>query len=136
MKVGKIVNAYRALEKATVSDLTAEERISVVKAMKVMRTTTKEFESFVEDLREKFKNETLEAIIRKIQEGKGLTEDEVKTFNEYNIPVSAAIREEEDKEVELDIPKVGEDSIIKMIGENKWKLSKLETFDFMTTNEK
>lgn len=133
MKVGKIVNAYRALEKATVSDLTAEERISVVKAMKAMRTTTKEFESFVEDLREKFKSENLEAIIRKIQEGKGLTEDEVKTFNEYNIPVSAAIREEEDKEVELDIPKVSEDAIIKMIGENKWELSKLETFDFMTT---
>lgn len=132
MKVGKIVNAYRALEKATVSDLTAEERISVVKAMKVMRATTKEFESFVEDLREKFKSENLEAIIRKIQEGKGLTEDEVKTFNEYNIPVSAAIREEEDKEVELDIPKVSEDAIIKMIGENKWELSKLETFDFMT----
>lgn len=133
MKVGKIVNAYRALEKATVSDLTAEERISVVKAMKAMRTTTKEFESFVEDLREKFKSENLEAIIRKIQEGKGLTEDEVKTFNEYNIPVSAAIREEEEKEVNLDIPKVSEDTIIKMIGENKWELSKLETFDFMTT---
>lgn len=133
MKAGKIVNAFRALEKATVSDLTAEERISVVKAMKAMRTTTKEFESFVEDLREKFKSENLEAIIRKIQEGKGLTEDEVKTFNEYNIPVSAAIREEEDKEVELDIPKVSEDAIIKMIGENKWELSKLETFDFMTT---
>lgn len=132
MKVGKIVNAYRALEKATVSDLTAEERISVVKAMKAMRTTTKEFESFVEDLREKFKNENLEAIIRKIQEGKGLTEDEVKTFNEYNIPVSAAIREEEEKEVNLDIQKVSEDAIIKMIGENKWELSKLETFDFMT----
>ena len=97
-----------------------------------MRTTTKEFESFVKDLREKFKSENLEAIIRKIQEGKGLTEDEVKTFNEYNIPVSAAIREEEDKEVELDIPKVSEDAIIKMIGENKWELSKLETFDFMT----
>ncbi|MBQ2855498.1 MAG: hypothetical protein IJE78_00445 [Bacteroidaceae bacterium] len=133
MKVGKIVNAFRALEKATVSDLTAEERISVVKAMKVMRTTAKDFESFVEDLREKFKSENLEAIIRKIQEGKGLTEDEVKTFNEYNIPVSAAIREEEDKEVELDIPKVSEDAIVKMIGENKWSLSKLETFDFMTT---
>lgn len=133
MKVGNIVNAYRALEKATVSELTAEERISVVKAMKAMRTTTKEFESFVEDLREKFKSENLEAIIRKIQEGKGLTEDEVKTFNEYNIPVSAAIREEEGKEVELDIPKVSEDAIIKMIGENKWELSKLETFDFMTT---
>lgn len=132
MKVGKIVNAFRALEKATVSDLTAEERISVVKAMKAMRTTTKEFESFVEDLREKFKSENLEAIIRKIQEGKGLTEDEVKTFNEYNIPVSSAIREEEEKEVNLDIPKVSEDAIVKMIGENKWRLSKLETFDFMT----
>ena len=132
MKVGKIVNAFRALEKATVSDLTAEERISVVKSMKAMRTTTKEFESFVEDLREKFKSENLEAIIRKIQEGKGLTEDEVKTFNEYNIPVSSAIREEEEKEVNLDIPKVSEDAIIKMIGENKWELSKLETFDFMT----
>lgn len=133
MKVGQIVNAFLALEKATVSELTAEERISVVKAMKAMRTTTKEFESFVKDLREKFKSENLEAIIRKIQEGKGLTEDEAKTFNEHNIPVSAAIREEEDKEVELDIPKVSEDAIIKMIGENKWKLSKLETFDFMTT---
>lgn len=132
MKVGQIVNAYRALDKATVSELTAEERISVVKAMKVMRTTSKDFESFVEDLREKFKSENLEAIIRKIQEGKGLTEYEVKEFNEYNIPVSSAIREEEEKEVNIDIPKVSEDAIVKMIGENKWSLSKLETFDFMT----
>lgn len=127
MKKGQIVDAYKALESATVKELSTEERISVAKAMTSMQPTVKEFDAFIEILRDKFKTPNIETIANKIQMGKGLTDAEAEEFMSYNTPINQAANEERDKDVDIEIPKVGEEAVLKMIGENGWKMSKFVT---------
>lgn len=131
MKTGEVVDAYKALSDAKVSELTADERIAVVKAMKAMRATVKDFDAFVEDLRKKFETPNMEAIVQKLQMNKGLTEAEAEEFMGYNMPVGKAINEERNKDVDIEIPKIGEDAVMKMIGENGWKMSKYELLEMV-----
>lgn len=131
MKTGEVVDAYKALSDAKVSELTADERIAVVKAMKAMRATVKDFDAFVEDLRKKFETPNMEAIVQKLQMNKGLTEAEAEEFMGYNMPVGKAISEERNKDVDIEIPRIGEDAVMKMIGENGWKMSKYELLEMV-----
>jgi hypothetical protein len=130
MKLGAVVDIYKMLGEATVAQLTSDERMEVVKVLKATRPHAKEYDEFVNDLREKFKTANTDAIVQKIQMNKGLTEAEASEFMEYNTPVSKAIHEEREREVEINLPTIGEDAVLKMIGENGWKMKVRELFDY------
>lgn len=130
MKLGAIVDINKMLSEATVKELTTDERMSVVKALKTTRNHTKEYDDFVNDLKEKFKTPNLESITQKIQMGKGLTEVEANEFMEYNVPVGKAITEERERDIEIDLPKFEEETVVKLMGENGWKGKVLELFDY------
>lgn len=130
MKLGAVVDICKMLGEATVAQLTSDERMEVVKVLKATRPHAKEYDEFVNDLREKFKTAKTDAIIQKIQMNKGLTEAEASEFMEYNTPVSKAIHEEREREVEINLPTIGEDAVLKMIGENGWKMKVRELFDY------
>lgn len=130
MKLGAVVDIYKMLGEATVAQLTSDERMEVVKVLKATRPHAKEYDEFVNDLREKFKTANTDAIIQKIQMNKGLTEAEASEFMEYNTPVSKAIHEEREREVEINLPTISEDAVLKMIGENGWKMKVRELFEY------
>lgn len=130
MKLGTIVDINKMLSEATVKELTTDERMSVVKALKATRSHTKEYDDFVSDLKEKFKTPNLESITQKIQMGKGLTEAEANEFMEYNTPVGKAIAEERERDIEIELPKFEEETVVKLMGENGWKGKSLELFDY------
>lgn len=130
MKLGQIVDAYKALDEATVKDLSFDERMAVVNAMSAMRAAATDFDMFLKSLRDKFKTPNIEDIVSKIQMGKGLTEAEASEFMEYNTPVNKAVSAERDKEVTIEVPKIGRDTIVKLIGENGWKMKMMEVLDF------
>jgi hypothetical protein len=62
--------------------------------------------------------------------GKGLTEAEANEFMEYNTPVGKAIAEERERDIEIDLPKFEEKTVVKLMGENGWKGKSLELFDY------
>lgn len=130
MKLGAVVDIYKMLGEATVAQLTSDERMEVVKVLKATRPHAKEYDEFVNDLREKFKTANTDAIIQKIQMNKGLTEAEASEFMEYNTPVSKAIHEEREREVQINLPTISEDAVLKMIGENGWKMKVRELFEY------
>lgn len=130
MKLGQIVDAYKALEEATVKDLTFDERMAIINAMSAIRATATDFDMFLKSVRDKFKTPNLEDIVSKIQMGKGLTEAEASEFIGYNTPVNKAVNAEREKEVTIEVPKIGRDTIIKLIGENGWKMKMMEVLDF------
>lgn len=130
MKLGQIVDAYKALDEATVKDLSFDERMAVVNAMSAMRATATDFDMFLKSLRDKFKTPNLEEIVSKIQMGKGLTEAEVSEFMEYNTPVNKAVSAEREKEISIEVPKIERDTVVKLIGENGWKMKMMEVLDF------
>ena len=139
--VKQIVSAYKALDDAKVTKLEEIEVIKIVKARKVMRTIVEDYEAFLKDVQEKFKPENWDEIQTKIQQWQGegenttLSETERieinKTIVDYTNKVNFAVKEELDKEVEIIIETLKEDSSTKLLVENNWELKKLDEIEIM-----
>lgn len=136
MKTKEIVYIYKLLGEAKVSNLEESEIRKVVNNRKVMRTIAEEFEAFLKDCQEKFKPENWDELQQKIQqwqqegEETTLTEEERVAINkaaiEYQSKIANAIKHVENKEVEITLEKLSEDSIIKLVKYNDWPIGKLD----------
>lgn len=139
--IKKIVSAYKALGEAKVSKLEESEVVKIVKARKAMRQTAEDYEAFLKDCQEKFKTENWDDIQSKAQkwqqegEKTTLTDAEKMEINkallEYAHKVDLAIKDELDKELEINIDTLKEDSVTKLIVENAWELKKLDEIEIM-----
>lgn len=141
IKIKNIVEAYKLLGEAKVTELEEQEVLKIIKARKVMRPIVEEIESFLKDCQEKFKPENWDGLQSKIhqwqQEGDKTTLSEEerieinKTIIEYQIKINNAIKEEESRIVEINIEKLSEDSIIKLLKHNDWQISKLDDISIL-----
>lgn len=139
MKLKQIVAAYKVLGEAKVTKLDEKEVIKVVKARKAMRPHADEYEAFLKDVQEKFKPENWDDVQSKVQkwqqegESTTLTEAERTQVNkvliEYQKKVETAVKEELEKELELSIDKLSEESATKLLVENGWELKKLDEIE-------
>ena len=141
MKVKEIVTAYKVLGNAKVTKLEESEVIKIVKARKSMRSIAEDYEQFLKDVQEKFKPENWDDVQQKVQqwqqegENTTLTEEERMTVNraliEYTKKVDSAVKDELEKEVDINIEKLKEESLTKLIIENDWELKKLEELEIL-----
>lgn len=139
MKVKKIVAAYKVLGEAKVTKLEESEVIKIIKARKVMRPIAEEFEAILKDAQEKFKPECWDDVQAKVlqwqQEGENttLTDAEKKGINkaliDYQNSINKVLNEEQEREVEINIETLKEESATKLIVENGWELKKLEEIE-------
>jgi hypothetical protein len=137
----KVVSAYKALGEAKVSKLDEKDVIKVVKARKAMRPIADDYEAFLKDCQEKFKPEDWDAIQEKIQkwqqEGDNttLTEAERIDLNKavigYQSKIEKAVKDELDKEVDLNIDSLSEEASTKLLVENGWELKKLDDIEIV-----
>ena len=140
-KVKNIVEAYKVLGEAKVTKLEESEVIKVVKARKAMRPVADDFEAFLKDVQEKFKPENWESIQEKVaqwqKEGENttLTEEERieinKTLASYQNSINKAVNDELEREVEIEIESLKEESAIKLLTENGWELKKLDEIEIV-----
>ena len=141
MKVKEIVTAYKVLGDAKVTKLEESEVIKIVKARKSMRSIAEDYEQFLKDVQEKFKPENWDDVQQKVQqwqqegENTTLTEEERMTVNraliEYTKKVDSAVKDELEKEVDINIEKLKEESLTKLIIENDWELKKHEELEIL-----
>ena len=135
MKLKEIVNAYKALGEAKVSSLEESEILKIVKARKAMRSIVEDFEAFLKDVQEKFKPENLEELQIKAQKWSELSDEEKmeinKTFRQYEQAINTALLEEQEKEFELNIDKLSEESVSKLLKDNEWSINKLDEISIM-----
>lgn len=139
MKLKQIVAAYKVLGEAKVQKLDEKEVIKIIKARKAMRPHTDEYEAFLKDVQEKFKPENwddVQLMFQKWQqEGENTTLSEVervevnKVLIDYQKKIETAVKDELEKEVELFIDKLSEESATKLIVENGWELKKLDEIE-------
>lgn len=139
--VKQIVAAYNALGDAKLTKLDDAEKSKVVKARKAMRPIADEYEAFLKDVQEKFKPENWDEIQEKIQqwqkegEKTTLTEEERIELNKaiigYQNGVDKAVKEELEKEVELNFDKLSEDSDVKIMSASDWTPKQLDAIDIM-----
>ena len=143
MKVKSIVEAYKLLGEAKVSNLEDSDKIKILKARKAMRPTANEYEAFEKDCQEAMKYEGFDADIEpytvahnKIRQGKGneITEDEAKAYGrimEYEMKIRKALYDEQNKEVEIENEKLSEGSDIKLMSANDWTPNQLDLIDML-----
>lgn len=136
--VKKITDCYKALGEIKVTKLEVSEIIKIVKLRKSMRTIFEDYENFTKDAEEKLRYVGIEedeknrsefikkwnkdhSYVPSSNEEKSL-ENLSKFFEKLNI-----VKDEElNREVEIDIEKLNEESIINIIVENSWQLQKVE----------
>lgn len=141
MKLSQIVSAYKTLGDTKVSKLEETEIIKIVKARKEMRKYVEEYEAFLKDCQDKFKPENWNIILEKVQkwqqEGDNttLTESERIEINKalvtYQKRIDTTIKEELEKEINITIDKLKEDSLTKLLIENNWEISKLDEIEIL-----
>lgn len=141
MKLSQIVSAYKTLGDTKVSKLEETEIIKIVKARKEMRKYVEEYEAFLKDCQDKFKPENWNIILEKVQkwqqEGDNttLTESERVEINKalvtYQRRIDTTIKEELEKEINITIDKLKEDSLTKLLIENNWEISKLDEIEIL-----
>lgn len=135
MKLKEIVNAYKALGEAKVSSLEESEILKIVKARKTMRPIFEDFEAFLKDVQEKFKPENLEELQIKAQKWSELSDEEKieinKIFRQYEQAINTALLEEQEKEFELNIDKLSEEAVSKLLKDNEWSINKLDEISIM-----
>lgn len=139
--VKAVVECYRTLGEAKVTKLEESEVVKIVKARKAMRKIADEYDAFLKDVQEKMKPENWEEVQKKVQqwqqegEKTTLTEEERKDINkvlvEYSRKIDSALKEELEREVEIDIESLKSDCATKLLQENGWELKKLEAIEVM-----
>jgi hypothetical protein len=135
MKLKELIAAYKTLGEAKVTKLEPSEVLKIVKARKAMRPFAEEYEAFLKDCQEKFKPVTWDEVQAKAQKWETLTDDEKKDLNnvlmEYNNKINSAILEEIEKEVEVSVEKLNEDSLTNILQENGWEVKRLEDLEVL-----
>lgn len=139
--VKQVIECYKALGEAKVTKLEEADVVKVVKARKTMRPIAEDYDAFLKDCQEKFKPECWEDVQKKIQqwqqEGDNttLTDAEKRGVNtvlvDYQNKINEAVKEELEKEIELNIDTLKEDSATKLLVENGWELKKLDEIEIM-----
>lgn len=140
-KVKDFVSAYKVLGDAKVAKLEEGEVIKVIKARKAMRPIADDYEAFLKDCQEKFKPEGWDEIQKKLQqwqqegENTTLTKAERIELNKamigYQKKVNEALKDELNREVELNIEPLKEESATKMLVENGWEVRVLDELGVM-----
>lgn len=135
MKIKEIVNAYKTLGEAKVNNLEESEILKIVKARKSMRTIAEEFEAFLKDVQEKFKPDNFDEIQSKAQKWSELSDEEKielnKLFKIYETSINKALAEEQEKDVDLTLDKLSEETISKLLKANEWSVNKLDELSIM-----
>lgn len=139
MKVKKIVAAYKVLGDAKVTKLEESEVIKIIKARKVMRPIAEEFEAILKDAQEKLKPECWEDVQEKLakwqKEGENTTLNDAekkginKALIDYQNSINKVLNDELERDVEINIETLKEESATKLIVENGWELKKLEEIE-------
>lgn len=130
MKLKEAVSIYKVLGEAKVSSLEESEIVKVVKTRKALRQFAEEYEAFLKDAQEKFKPENFEELQNKLQKWNELSEEEKIEVNKqvrmYEFNINLAVGEELEKEIDVTVEKLSEESLTKLLKHNDWQMSKLD----------
>lgn len=141
MKLKQILDAYSRIENATATKLKEDDVIKLLKARKAMRPHVNEYKDFLKDAQDKFKPENWDDVQAKAQkwqqegENTTLTEAERIEVNrvgfEYNKKVQSAVKDELEKEIEIEFEKLSENADTRLMIENRWTPAQLEEIEML-----
>lgn len=128
MKTKQVVEVYNTLNGAKLSKMEDKDKFLVIKAMRQLKPISTAYEEFVKDAQEKLKGDNFEDIQKKAQKWQEEGENtslsleerrEINTYlNDYNNKVVECLKEEVEKDNELNYEKISEDAFGKLVSSN------------------
>ena len=128
MKTKQVVEVYNTLSSAKLSKMEDKDKFLVIKAMRQLKPISTAYEEFVKDAQEKLKGDDFEDIQKKAQKWQEERENtslsleerrEINTYlNGYNNKVVECLKEEVEKDNELNYEKISEDAFGKLVSSN------------------
>lgn len=142
----KAIEAFKMLDSAKYQKLSDDDKVKVWKITRALRPIALEYSDEVQDARERLvPSEDYKENLQKAQlyeqmkkEGKDnlpMSDEEylefIKVFKEYMELLDKALKEELDKENDIDIPTISEDAFGKLMASNDWSFGQVEALDFI-----
>lgn len=145
IQTGKVVAAHRVLSAAKYSKLADEDKIKVFKICVSMKPIAKKYEEDSKDAAEKLKpSEDYDKKLQQAQEYERVTRDPkgdasdlemgpseynafIKEVQNYGKLVADAMKEESEKEVEVEFEKISQETFTKLMNSNDWTFAEAET---------
>ena len=131
-----IVTAFHLLNEAKITKMEDSDKFTVIKALRVLKKIAVEFDEFKKDSEARLKPENYDDILKKAQqwqtegENTTLSEEERKGINlffaEYTAKVNECIREESEKEREVEYAMLNEEAFGKLVASNDWTLGQID----------
>lgn len=123
VKVGEIVNVYPVIMKSSFSKMNGKAKLGMVRIIKVMKPIVSEFEEVRQDAIKKLAGEDYQEAIKKVQNPKDYSEDEVKealkVAKTSDDAYSKFVQEECEKEVEVEFELLKEDDFESLLEGSK-----------------
>lgn len=145
MKTKQIIEAYRTLKSAKLTQMSSEDKFKVIKIMHVLRPIATEWDEFIQTIDEKCKGENHDGFIKDAQlwQAEGETTSIPLTrrieinnyFDKYNKERQRMIEKEQNKEVEVVFDKLSEKAFEKFIESNDFDIEKtMVIYDCIVNN--
>ena len=142
MKTITIIAAYNALTGSKLTKMGGEGKIKVVKIIKAMKPVATEYEDFRKDALERLKPEGFDKMAEKAQQWQKEGEDTTLTateraeinqfFADYQAEVDKCLKEEVEKEHELEFKKLTGEEFTSLCDGNDWTAGQmLELMDIV-----
>lgn len=134
--VEKVANIYPLLDKAKYTKMDNADRKALIKAMRPMKKTATEFNDFRDEAIKRLRPENFDKVAELIDKFNSLPQEErkqaiadpeyqeaFKANGEYNNAINDCLKEEFDKEIELDFTPLTEEAVDKLLDSNTdWTL--------------
>lgn len=118
-----IVTAYRLVNTAKLAKMEDAEKFALIKIVRQLKKVGTDFDDFLKDAQERLKPEKFDEIVGKLQSKEDLTTEEQNALNKYNKNVQDCLKDELEKEVELDFEPLSEEAIGRFISSNDFSVS-------------
>ena len=123
VKVGEIVNVYPVIMKSSFAKMNGKAKLGMVRIIKTMKPGASEFEEVRQDAIKKLAGEDYQEAIKKVQNPKDYSEDEVKealkVAKTSDDAYSKFVQEECEKEVEVEFELLKEDDFESLLEGSK-----------------
>ncbi len=141
MKTIEAVKAYRILKSAKLTKMDDADKLKTIKAMRVLRPVSEEYDKDVEEGRKALQDDKFEEMQQKAQKHNEAVQEkkqegllgysELKELNEYFTSYDKSVRkmlqELDDKELTLTIGRLSEEAFGKLAASNDFTGEELET---------
>lgn len=116
---------FRLINTAKLGKMEDAEKFQLIKAVRQLKKVATDFDDFLKDAQEKLKPEGFDAVAGKFQKRAELTHEESEMWNKYQKDISDCLKDEVEKEIELDFEPLNKDAVSRFVASNDFSINEI-----------